>query len=210
MKNRESVKRVYDEIHAPDALFGKVMEMDKKQSKVRNIVKYAMGTAAAFALAFVTSNGVCYAATGQTWISKAIVYINGEATEQEIEWHQEGDLLYSTLEVPVEEGDEAKVEVFSFVTDSEQPVEQMMILTEESEELAAGVEQEDMVSVELLEEDGKVYLTTYLTTGEEKIDITDDLSDGEASGTFEYCGLTMTYLVSGTAGEYEISVSGGE
>ena len=41
MKNRESVKRVYDEIHAPDALFGKVMEMDKKQSKVRNIVKYA-------------------------------------------------------------------------------------------------------------------------------------------------------------------------
>ena len=91
MKNRESVKRLYDEIHAPDALFGKVMEMDKKQSKVRNIVKYAMGTAAALALAFVTSNGICYAATGQTWVSKAIVYINGEATEQELEWHQEGD-----------------------------------------------------------------------------------------------------------------------
>ena len=206
MKNRESVKRVYDEIHAPDALFGKVMEMDKKQSKVRNIVKYAMGTAAALALAFVTSNGICYAATGQTWISKAIVYINGEAMEQEIEWHQEGDLLYSTIEVPVEEGDEAQVEVFSFVADSEQMVEQMMILEGTNEELVIGAEQEDLFSVELLEEDGKV----YLTAGEEKIDITDDLSDGEASGTFEYCGLTMTYLVSGTAGEYEISVSSGE
>ena len=206
MKNRESVKRVYDEIHAPDALFGKVMEMDKKQSKARNIVKYAMGTAAALALAFVTSNGICYAATGQTWISKAIVYINGEAMEQEIEWHQEGDLLYSTIEVPVEEGDEAQVEVFSFVADSEQMVEQMMILEGTNEELVIGAEQEDLFSVELLEEDGKV----YLTAGEEKIDITDDLSDGEASGTFEYCGLTMTYLVSGTAGEYEISVSSGE
>lgn len=206
MKNRESVKRVYDEIHAPDALFGKVMEMDKKQSKVRNIVKYAMGTAAALALAFVTSNGICYAATGQTWISKAIVYINGEAMEQELEWHEEGDLLYSTIEVPVEEGDEAQVEVFSFVADSEQMVEQMMILEGTNEELVIGAEQEDLFSVELLEEDGKV----YLTAGEEKIDITDDLSDGEASGTFEYCGLTMTYLVSGTAGEYEISVSSGE
>jgi len=92
MKNRESVKRVYDEIHAPDALFGKVMEMDKKQSKVRNIVKYTMGTAAAFVLAFIMSNGICYAATGQTWISKVIVHMNSEASETEIEWHHKGDL----------------------------------------------------------------------------------------------------------------------
>jgi len=136
MKNRGSVKRLYDEIHAPDALFGKVMEMDKKQSKARNIIKYVMGTAAALVLAFVTSNGICYAATGETWVSKAIVYINGEATEQELEWHQEGDLLYSTIEVPVEEGDEARVEVYSFVTDSEQPVEQMMIMSDSTLEKA--------------------------------------------------------------------------
>lgn len=202
MKNRESVKRLYDEIHAPDALFGKVMEMDKKQSKVRNIVKYAMGTAAALALAFVTSNGICYAATGQTWVSKAIVYINGEATEQELEWHQEGDLLYSTIEVPVEEGDEARVEVYSFVTDREQPVEQMMILAETSEEGVADVEQEDLFTAELLQEDGKVYLVTE----EEKIDITEDFSDGEASGTFT-CYVSMKYIVKGTVEEYEISLS---
>lgn len=210
MKNKENVKIVYDEIHAPEALFGKVMEMDKKQTKVRNIVKYAMGTAAAFALAFVTSNGICYAATGQTWISKAIVYINGEATEQELEWHQEGDLLYSTIDVPVEEGDEARVEVYSFVMDGEQPVEQMMIMSEAtlskaiSEGTITGTE--DNLLAELLQEEGKV----YLVTPEEKIDITEDFRDGEASGTFAFGTLYMTYKVTGTVEEHEISLSGEE
>jgi len=211
MKNKENVKLVYDEIHAPDALFGKVMEMNRKQSKVRNIVKYAMGTAAAFALAFVTSNGICYAATGQTWISKAIVYINGEATEQELEWHQEGDLLYSTIDVPVEEGDEARVEVYSFVTDSEQPVEQMVIMSDAtlskaiSEGTITGTEEEALLA-ELLQEEGKV----YLVTPEEKIDITEDFRDGEASGTFALGTLYMTYKVTGTVEEHEISLSGEE
>lgn len=211
MKNRESMKHVYDEIHAPDALFRKVMEMDKKKTKVRNVVKYAMGTAAAFALAFVTSNGICYAATGETWISKAIVYINGQATEQEIEWHQEGDLLYSEIQVPVKEGDEAKVEVFSFITDEEQPVEQIVI---RSDGLSAGGEvgmaeedsnvmvSEDMFSAELLQEEGKVYLVTE----EEKIDITEDFSDKEATGTFTYCGLTLKYTVLGTVEDCEIHI----
>ena len=211
MKNKEAIKHVYDEIHAPDALFGKVMEMDKKKTKVRNVVKYAMGTVAAFALAFVTSNGICYAATGETWISKAIVYINGEATEQEIEWHQEGDLLYSEIQVPVEEGDEAKVEVFSFVTDNEQPVDQVIITSDSNnisseagmiEKNTDAVVSEDMFSAELLQEDGKIYLVAE----EEKIDITQDFSDGEATGTFSYCGLTMRYTVTGTVEECEISM----
>lgn len=210
MKNRGSVKSLYDEIHAPDALFGKVMEMDKKQSKARNVIKYVMGTAAALVLAFVTSNGICYAATGETWVSKAIVYINGEATEQELEWHQEGDLLYSTIEVPVEEGDEARVEVYSFVTDSEQPVEQMMIMSDSTLEKAVdeGVitGTENAPLAELLQEQGKVYLVTQ----EEKIDITEDFRDGEASGTFACGTLYLTYKVTGTVEEHEITVSGEE
>lgn len=207
MKNREAVKHVYDEIHAPEALSGKVMEMDKKQSKVRNIVKYAMGTAAALALAFVTSNGICYAATGQTWVSKAIVYINGETMEQELEWHQEGDLLYSTIELPVEEGDGARVEVYSFVTDREQPVEQMMIMSDSTLEKAinegAITGTEDALLAELLQEEGKV----YLVTPEEKIDITEDFRDGKASGTFACGTLYLTYKVTGTVEEHEISLS---
>lgn len=205
MKNRESIKHVYDEIHAPDALFGKVMEMDKKQSKVRNVVKYAMGTAAAFAIAMITSNGICYAATGETWITKAIVYINGEATEQEMEWHQEGDLLYSEIQVPVEEGDEAKVEVFSYVTDGETVPDQIAVIAEDGEVTvgdSGAIVTEDTFSAELLQEDGKVYLVTE----EEKIDITEDFSDGEANGTFTYCGLTLKYTVTGTVEECEISI----
>lgn len=206
MKNRESIKHVYDEIHAPDALFGKVMEMDKKQSKMRNVVKYAMGTAAAFALAFVTSNGICYAATGVTWISKAIVYINGRATEQEMEWHQKGDLIYSRLEIPVEEDGEAEVKAFYFSTDEETLPNQVTISSDNGEvavEDSTAIPIENMLfSAELVQEDGKVYLMIE----EEKMDITEDFSDGEATGTFTYCGLTLKYTVTGTVEECEISI----
>lgn len=204
MKNKETIKHVYDEIHAPDALFGKVMEMDKnkKQPKARNVIKYAMGTAAAMVFAFVTSNGICYAATGETWVSKAIIYINGEATEQELEWHQEGELLYSTIEIPVEEGDDARVEVYSVITDNEQPVEQMIIASGGDEKNDTDMETENMFAAELVQEDGKVYLVTE----EEKIDITEDFSDGEATGTFT-CYYSMKYVVRGTVEEYDINLS---
>lgn len=205
MKNREAIQHVYDEIHAPDALFGKVMEMNKKESKMRNVVKYAMGTAAAFAIAMITSNGICYAATGETWISKAIVYINGEATEQEMTWYQEGDLVYGEIEVDVEDGEEAQVDVISFVTDDEELPDELVIYSGDGDvalEDENALYTEDTFTAEVKEEDGKV----YLITDSEKIDITEDFSDGEATGTFEYCGLTMKYTVTGTAEECEISL----
>ena len=46
MKERESVKKVYDEIHAPEALLRKVMEMNKKDFKFRNAVKFVAMAAA--------------------------------------------------------------------------------------------------------------------------------------------------------------------
>lgn len=204
MKNKEAIKHVYDEIHAPDALFGKVMEMDKKQSKMRNVMKYAVGTAAAFAIAMITSNGICYAATGETWISKAIVYINGEETEQEVTWHQNGDYVYGEVEVPVEDG-EVQVEAFSFVAEDEIP-DEVLITAEEGYALDGSVDAaytQDAFIVELEEVDGKVYLITET----ERIDITEDFRDGEATGTFEYEGLTVRYKAIGTVEDCELQIT---
>ena len=77
MNNKEQIKNVYDEIHASDALFRKVRNMNKKESKSRNIVKFAATAAAGLALMLATSNGICYAATGETLTTKVKYFING-------------------------------------------------------------------------------------------------------------------------------------
>lgn len=203
MKNKEAIKHVYDEIHAPDALFGKVMEMDRKESKIKNVVRYAMGTVAALVLAFITSNGICYAATGQTWISKAMVYINGQATEAEITWHKEGDQVYGEMEVDVEEGTATRVDTFVSITDDVQNERTYSISEEVFLEDEEVFPVEDAIMAEVKEEEEKVYLITEI----EKVDITEDFRDGEATGSFVYCGLTMRYIVTGTVEKYEISIT---
>ena len=64
MKNREKVERVYDEIHAPEALVWKVMDMSKemktKEFKTRNVVKYAVCTLAVVVATFAASNGIAF------------------------------------------------------------------------------------------------------------------------------------------------------
>lgn len=111
MKERESVKKVYDEIHAPEALLRKVMEMNKKDFKFRNAVKFVAMAAAALAITVVASNGICYAATGETWIGKMKVLINGIETEQEVTWEQKEDMLVGTIEMEVEEGEPFEMEI---------------------------------------------------------------------------------------------------
>ncbi len=111
MKERESVKKVYDEIHAPEALLRKVMEMNKKDFKFRNAVKFVAMAAAALAITVVASNGICYAATGETWIGKMKVLINGVETEQEVTWEQQEDMLVGTIEMEVEEGELFEMEI---------------------------------------------------------------------------------------------------
>lgn len=113
MKERESVKKVYDEIHAPEALLRKVMEMNKKDFKFRNAVKFVAMAAAALAITVVASNGICYAATGETWIGKMKVLINGVETEQEVTWEQQEDMLVGTIEMEVEEGEPFEMEIVS-------------------------------------------------------------------------------------------------
>lgn len=209
MNNKETISRVYDEIHAPDALFGKVMEMNKKDLKKRNIVKYAVGTAAALVIAMVTSNGVCYAATGETWIGKAIAYVNGEKSEQEITWHQNGDTVYGELEVSDEDGEVTQVEVFDFASEDEIP-EQVFIMTEDGtgsedltlEDMEDSVRTEYALTTEVVQENDRIFFVME----DQKIDITEDFSDGEATGTIEFSGLTFTYTITGSVEESEISL----
>ena len=114
---KDKIRQVYDEIHAPEALLGKVMEMKKDEFKGRRIVKYIAAAVLALAIMVAASNGICYAATGETWIGKMKVWINGVETEQDVTWQQDGDTLVGIMEMEVEEGEPFEMEI---VTEGEE------------------------------------------------------------------------------------------
>ncbi len=54
-------------------------------------------------LTFAASNGICYAATGETLITKITVRINGQETRQEVQWTKEEDVYQGQVVIPVED-----------------------------------------------------------------------------------------------------------
>ena len=112
---KDKIRQVYDEIHAPEALLGKVMEMKKDEFKKRVVIKYIAAAVLALVLTVVASNGICYAATGETWIGKIKILVNGVEQEHDITWEKDGDLIFGIMEIEVEEGEPLSLEM---VTDA--------------------------------------------------------------------------------------------
>jgi hypothetical protein len=106
MNNAEDVKKVYDQIHAPEALLGKVMEMKKDTFKFRNGIKYAIAAVAALVLTVAASNGICYAATGETWFSKIKVSINGKEVTPDVTWEEKDGTMVGSFEMELDSVDE--------------------------------------------------------------------------------------------------------
>lgn len=211
MNNRDYVRGAYDEIHAPDALFGKVMDMKNKEVKKfdkRKVLKYAAAFMA-FAIAFAGSNGICYAATGETWVEKAIVYINGEKQEVDMTWSQDGDtmvgqaeittddgVVYEVVEVPNEDGDVEVEDVVIEFTDNN--VDEFAVDGD-----ATGTYINENNVPQLKSEDGKV----YLVVNDETVDITEDFADGEATGEIKYDGKIVDYTVTGSIDDHQIELN---
>ena len=191
MSNKEYVRGAYDEIHASKELFGKVMDMNKK--KTRNIMRYAAGAVATLALAFVASNGICYAATGETWVTKVKVFVNGEETEEDMVWNQDGDYVYGEMELEVDEDDDVKVSY-------EEAVEDVPVDSEDGNSVVEF--DNESYETKLMEENDKV----YLVVGDTKIDITEDFKDGEAKGSFVIDKVDYQYKITGNIEEYSMDI----
>ena len=95
MSNSSQYKAMMGEVHASADLIGKVKGIPMEKTKKRTTaLKFATATCAALLGVFVVTNGVCYAATGETWVEKATVYINGEPVElDERRYHRGGGQL---------------------------------------------------------------------------------------------------------------------
>lgn len=203
MKNSELYKRAFDEVHAPQALLGKVMGMKMEEKKIRRQKGFKTAIAAAFAFIFciAVSNGVCYAATGSTWMEQITLYINGEKVEKDVTWYETEDgTIYGTFT----EESEGEVEGTVYFYDAEQ-----LDLSElDIEYLESGfrmTKDTDNLFVlcgEIKRQDGRL----YLTIGSSEIDITEDFADGSCTGTFELAGDTYTYEITGTEDDYDITI----
>lgn len=186
-KIKTYIQDSFREIHAPEDLRRKVMKMNERKEKNFAWAK-KLAVAAAVALAvFAGSNCVAYAMTGSTWVRsiKTIFVVDGVKQEVELNYEVFADgttghhsVHHGTFDVPgngsvvfVIESDQEIGEVPPTVhieTDSKIP-EGMKIVTEED--------------------------SVYLTDNDIKIDITEDIADGQADVSYEKDGKAYRYVI---------------
>ena len=200
-KLKEYVRNTYDELHAPEGLRRKVMNMNEFDTKKMgmSVVKKLAVAAAIAAVLFAGSNGVAYAMTGSTWLETMMARINVNGVWQDVELEgevlEDGTIQYSTT-LDVQEEEPVGMVI---VTDSVPP-EYVEIYTDST------VEPE---RTEIVVEDGII----YLMDGDVKIDITEDMEDGIATGSYEKNSMVYQYEVKeepGVPGCYELHISSEE
>lgn len=207
MNNQSRYRAMMGEVHASADLIGKVKDipMEKKMKKGGIALRVATATCAGLLGVFVVTNGVCYAATGETWVEKATVYINGEPVDVDVHLAQDGNVTTATIDYTVEDVDGAGGDVQMIVEgDADDVRDATFEITDYTVEGAPdGSPNADGMVLESA--DGRVLLAPG--EGVEPIDLTDDLTaHGGATGTFDYAGKTFVYQVSGEPGNWHANV----
>ncbi len=174
MNNQEKFKRTYDEVHTPEGLLGKVMDlqMEKREFKTRYFVKVAVCVLALGLGLFGAGNGICYAATGESLVTKMMVVINGEETLYDVTWTEDGNVCYGEVVIPSEDGSSITV-----LTVSDDIPENMHVEMEYQEGGTAGAGDavtEDTVIIDVKEDEGVNSVTV-----EKKDSVSENSSDEE-------------------------------
>ncbi len=208
MENKKWYQETFDQVHVPDKLLGKVMDMEN-QTKAKKGWRYAMGAlGTAFAL-FVASNGICYAATGETWVSRVTIYFNGGSIEKDVTWQDNGD---GTFLGTVEMDSDEETGLVMFTHDVDMTNNGTYSFEEDGMTADGNAEYVSSVIDCVVEEDedGSVWVRVREDgVCKAETDITADLADGFAEGELP-CGdgFAYHYQVTQTeAGEYELMLS---
>ncbi len=186
MTNKEKYQQAFSVLKTSGDI--EMEEFVMKGSKTKKFKPAKLiAAAAAIEVCFVASNSISYAATGDTWVEKMVVYFNGEAVETDVEVRDLGDGEYSySMEVP-EEGVAGIMVITS--ENGREPSEISYYLSDEN--------------VHVQKENGRI----YICEAEVKIDITDDFSDGSAEGTIDVNGKKKYYRLTGNEWIYELEVT---
>lgn len=201
MNNKQLYKDTFDRMVLSDESVRRVKDMIEKKEKkyLRRSFRVAV-TVAALAVVFVIGNVASYAATGSTLVEKGIekvsIYIDKKKVDvKDVKKYKdkEGNAYY---EIQLDDDNKsASISANEEVLEDEK----MSAVTEISEDDLTL----NLISRELKKEGEKI----YLVVGDgEKVDITEDFSDGKAKGKFKLDGETYKYSVSGTIEKYQIEI----
>lgn len=127
MTNKEKYKQAFSVLHASTDV--RLEDIMKKKSA--NVAKRIAVAAVALTIGFVGSNGVCYAATGETWVEKVFVKVNGvdtEVTKMELE----DGMVGFEIELPPYQNGENLEEQSAIIITDEENLEDVTITYDES------------------------------------------------------------------------------
>lgn len=187
-KIKTYIQDSFREIHAPEDLRRKVMSMSEQKEKKNFAWAKKLAVAAAVALAvFAGSNCVAYAMTGSTWVRniKTIFVVDGVKQEVELNYEVFADgttghhsVHHGTFDVP---GNGS----VAFVIESDQEIGEAppTVHIETDSKIPEGMK--------IVTEEDRV----YLTDNDIKIDITEDLADGQADVSYEKDGVAYRYVI---------------
>ncbi len=127
MTNKDKYKQAFSVLHASTDV--RMEDIMKKKSA--NVAKRIAVAAVALTIGFVGSNGVCYAATGETWVEKVFVKVNGvdtEVTKMELE----DGMVGFEIELPPYQNGENLEEQSAIIITDEENLEDVTITYDES------------------------------------------------------------------------------
>ena len=115
MTNKEKYQQAFSVLQASADV--RLEDIMKRRSA--NITRRIAVAAVALAVGFVGSNGVCYAATGETWVEKVFVKVNGVEREATVMENEDGTVSYGIQLEPYQEGENYVEQQVVIVTEEE-------------------------------------------------------------------------------------------
>ena len=196
MSNKKLYKETFDSIQMSEETFRKVMNMNentqltpKRTFKFHNVAVAAVAT---FALLFISSNAISYAATGNTLMETVTIYMNGNKVDdaQVKSYTDKNGNTHYEMEIDAQKGSTGKV----IISDTNSGRDYSFKTTINISLLEGTVKQEEDQVVLVIGDDQK------------KIVITDDFKDGTAKGTFTLDGIDYEYVVEGTTDNNTVNI----
>ena len=144
MTNKEKYQQAFSVLKS-----SRKIEMEDLKVNKNMVMKRVVAAAAVVALCFGASNGICYAATGATWVEKMVVIFNGQKIEKPVQVTSlgNGDFSYT---MPVS-GETGSMQM-TIVTD-EEGLDATPVIVSSDE----GVVVPDDAPIISVEDDGKIY-----------------------------------------------------
>lgn len=197
MTNKAHYHAMMDQVRAPERVLGRAKDITMEKTKRAPLaLKYATVTMVALLSVFAVTNGVCYAATGETWVQHFTTTIDGQPVDITVKaTDAENERVGEVIVTAKSNGERVELGGDEAVGD---------VASSESVGFYVSTATDGGEAVVVEGEDGTVSL---VIGSSEPVDITEDIADGRAEGTVTVDGDTVGYTVTGTSGAYEVQLS---